>query len=68
MTSPNVAWDISRVPLEADRQVANTLAELILGGALTSAEVMQHTQDDAPARRTARTAISQGSAGSCLLS
>jgi len=27
--------------LEADRQVANTLAALILGGALTSAEVPQ---------------------------
>jgi hypothetical protein len=35
--------------LEADRQVAKTLAELILGGALTSAEVTQYTQDDAPA-------------------
>ena len=31
--------------LEADRQVANTLATLILGGALTSAEV---TKDVAP--------------------
>jgi hypothetical protein len=27
--------------LEADRQVANTLAELILGGALTSALITQ---------------------------
>ena len=27
--------------LEADRQVANTLAELIIGGSLTSAEITE---------------------------
>ena len=34
--------------LEADRQVANTLAALILGGALTSAEVTKDADDATP--------------------
>jgi integrase len=34
--------------LEADRQVANTLAELILGGTLATAEVIEDADDTAP--------------------
>jgi hypothetical protein len=34
--------------LEADRQVANTLAELIIGGALASTEVSQDAGDTTP--------------------
>ena len=33
--------------LEADRQVANTLARLIIGGALPSTEVMGEADEDA---------------------
>jgi hypothetical protein len=33
--------------LEADRQVANTLAELIIGGALASTEITQNEGDEA---------------------
>jgi hypothetical protein len=36
--------------LEADRQVATTLAELILGGALASAEIASESNDDDPER------------------
>ena len=42
--------------LEADRQVANTLAELIIGGSLTSFEITRHDQAatvDVRARETA---------------
>ncbi len=36
--------------LEADRQVATTLAELILGGSLASAEIASESNDDDPER------------------
>ncbi len=33
-------------PVEADRQVANTLAELIIGGSLASTEITSEPRED----------------------
>ena len=49
--------------LEADRQVANTLAELIIGGSLVSVDIARPVSDDSEASVSGRSMRQPGDAG-----
>ena len=53
----------SAADLEADRQVANTLAELIIGGSLVSADIVHPVSDGSEGSVSGRSIQQPGDAG-----